>query len=76
MVASDDSDHSIGLLVVERAYIRSVERAGLEGSDDSGEDTLENSSEEEENSEEGDGNDGVGGGDGDVDNARGKMPPA
>jgi hypothetical protein len=51
--AFDDSDNSMGLSVVERAYIRSVERAWLEGSDDLGEDSLEKSLEEEEDSKEG-----------------------
>jgi hypothetical protein len=37
----------MGLSVAERAYIRSIERAGIRGSDDSkGEDSLEDSEEE------------------------------
>jgi hypothetical protein len=43
VTASDDSNDSMGLFVAERAYIQSVEHAGLEGSDDSEEDSSENS---------------------------------
>jgi hypothetical protein len=50
-VASDDSNDSMGLSVAERAYIWSVERAWLEGSGDSGEDSLENSLEDEDSEE-------------------------
>jgi hypothetical protein len=32
--SSDDSNDSMGLSVAEWSYIRSIERAGLEGSDD------------------------------------------
>lgn len=32
--SSDDSDNSMGLSTAERAYIRSIEREGLEGSND------------------------------------------
>jgi hypothetical protein len=59
----DYSDDSMGLSVVERAYIRSIEQAGLEESNDSEEeDSLEDSEGEdsEEDSEEED----DGGGDG------------
>jgi hypothetical protein len=31
VASSDDSDDSMGLSAAERAYIRSVERAGLDG---------------------------------------------
>jgi hypothetical protein len=42
VASSDDSDDSMGLSATERAYIRSVERAGLGGSDDlEGEDSEE-----------------------------------
>jgi hypothetical protein len=47
-VAFDDSDNSMGLSVAERAYIRSIKCTWLEGSDDSGEDSSENSLEEED----------------------------
>jgi hypothetical protein len=40
----DDSNDSMGLSVAEQSYIRSIERYGLEGSDDSkGEDSSEDS---------------------------------
>jgi hypothetical protein len=59
----DDSNDSMGLSVAERAYIWSIERAELGGSDDSeGEDSSEES--EEEDSEEE-----VGGGGGNGGNA-------
>jgi hypothetical protein len=57
VASSDDLDDSMGLSAAKRAYIQSVERTGLGGSDDSEE---EASSDVEEDSEEG--------GDGDSDN--------
>jgi hypothetical protein len=46
-------DDSVGLLAVERAYIRSIERAGLEGLDDSEEeDSSEDDSSEVDSKEE------------------------
>jgi hypothetical protein len=58
----DCSDDSVGLSAAERAYVRSVERAGLEGSDDleeedSSEDSKVEDSEEEDSGEEGGGGD-------------------
>jgi hypothetical protein len=79
--SSYDSDDSMGLLVADRAYIQSIERAELEGSNDSEGDFSENSSSSSsEDSEEGGDSDGGGdddgdGDDGDGDNAGGKMPP-
>jgi hypothetical protein len=62
MASLDDSDDSMGLSAAKRAYIRSIERAGLGGLDDSeGEESLGDSEEEEEDSEE------DGGGSGDED---------
>jgi hypothetical protein len=63
MVSSDESDDSMGLSAIERAYIRSVERAGLSGSDDSKEASLE---EVEDSSDSEEGSDSEGG-----DNSRG-----
>ena len=63
MVSSDESDDSMGLSAIERAYIRSVERAGLSGSDDSEEASLE---EVEDSSDSEEGSDSEGG-----DNSRG-----
>jgi hypothetical protein len=61
----DYSGDSMGLSVAERAYIRSVERAELEGSDDSEEEDSEGEDSEGEDSKEedggGDGNDYEGG---------------
>ena len=54
-LSSDDSNDSMGLSMAERAYMRSVERAGLEGSDDS---EVEDSS--KDSKEEGGGGDGSG----------------
>jgi hypothetical protein len=53
-------DDSMGLSTVERAYIRSIKWAGLEGSDDSEEDdsSEDGSSEEDSEEEDGSGNDG------------------
>jgi hypothetical protein len=65
-VSSDDSDDSQGIAAEVWTYIRAVERAGLEGSDE-----LEYSSDEEEEGSGGDGGDdddddgGDGGGGGD-----------
>jgi hypothetical protein len=55
--SSDDSDNSMGLSTAERAYIRSIERAGLEGSNDSKEEdsSEEDSEEEDDGSNVGDG---------------------
>lgn len=55
--SSDDSDNSMGLSTTERAYIRSIERAGLEGSNDSKEEdsSEEDSEEEDDGSNVGDG---------------------
>jgi hypothetical protein len=84
MVLSDDLDDSMGLSVADRAYIQSIECTGLEGSDDSEEDSSENSEEGSgsgsgsegdsgNGNNDGDGGDGEGNDDGD--NADGKMPP-
>jgi hypothetical protein len=75
MALSEDSDDSMGLSVVTRAYWRSIECAGLGGSDDSEEassEEVEDSSDSEEwSGGEGDGSsdndDGKGSGDGDDD---------
>jgi hypothetical protein len=62
VASSEDSDDSMGLFVAARAYWRSIERAGLSGSDDS----EEASSEEVEDSSDsgewssGEGDDGKG----------------
>jgi hypothetical protein len=89
VASSDDSDNSMGLSAAERAYIRSIERAGLDGSDDSEEE--EDSSDSEEGGDgEGDGDKGGGGssggdnddgeggddGDGGGDDTGGNVPPA
>jgi hypothetical protein len=68
-VSFDDSDDSQGIAAKVWMYIRSVERAGLEGSDES-----EVSSDEENSSdlfEEGSGGDGDGEGDGGGDDSSG-----
>jgi hypothetical protein len=66
MASLDDSDDSMGLSAAKRAYIRSIERAGLGGSDDSeGEESLGDSEEEEEDSSDSEED---GGGSGDEDN--------
>jgi hypothetical protein len=53
----------MGLSAVERAYIRSVERVGLGGSDDS-EEEAEDSSDSKEGSDGGSSDDSSGGGEG------------
>jgi hypothetical protein len=51
--SSEGSDASMGLSAAKRAYIRSIERAGLEGSNDlEEEDSLEDGSSEENSKEE------------------------
>jgi hypothetical protein len=57
-VSSEDSDDSMGLSIAARAYRRSIERAGLGGSDESGV-----SSDEVDSSEEWSGSNGDGEGD-------------
>jgi hypothetical protein len=62
--SSDDSDDSQGIAAEVWTYIRSVERAGLEGSDESEVSSdKENSSDSSEEGSDGDGGDGDGGGD-------------
>jgi hypothetical protein len=71
-VSYDDSDNSQGIAAEVWTYIRAIERAGLEGSDES-----EVSSDEENSSnlsEEGDG-DGDGGGDSDDGGGEREMCP-
>jgi hypothetical protein len=63
---SDDSDDSQGIAVEVWTYIRAVERAGLEGSDES-----EYSSDEENSSDSSEEGSGGGGGDGDDDGGDG-----
>jgi hypothetical protein len=89
VASSDDSDDSMGLSTVDQAYIRSIKRAGLDGSDDS--EVAEDSSDSKEgsdgegddngsdgdNSKGGDGSgDGSGRGDGGDGNAGGNVPLA
>jgi hypothetical protein len=65
----------MGLSVAKRAYIQSIEHAGLEGSDDS--ECDDNGGEGDDDNEGDSDGDGDGdNGDGDGDNAGGKMPPA
>jgi hypothetical protein len=65
-VSSDDSDDSQGIAAEVWTYIRAVERAGLEGSDES-----EYSSDEENSSDSSEGGGGGDGGDGDDDGGDG-----
>jgi hypothetical protein len=62
MASSDDSDNSMGLSITERAYARSIERAGLGGSDDS---EGASSEEVEDSSNSKEGSSSEGGSDGD-----------
>jgi hypothetical protein len=75
--SSDDSDDSIGLSVAELAYARSIERAGLGGSDDSEDASLEeveDSSDLEEGSDnEGDSDEGDDGNSDDGDGGEGSS---
>eukprot|EP00267_Zea_mays_P046813 XP_020399215.1 TATA-binding protein-associated factor 2N-like [Zea mays] len=67
VASSDDSDDSMGLSIAERAYARSIERAGLDGSDDSEEassEEVEDSLDSEEGRGSEGGGDNSGGGDG------------
>jgi hypothetical protein len=64
----NDSDDSMGISVAKRAYIRSIERAGLEGSDDS-EECDDNSGEGDDDGE----GDSDGDGDSDSDDGDGEM---
>lgn len=74
----------MGLSMADRAYIRSIEYAWLEMSDDLEGDSSENTSAGEDDSSDskegggkgGEGDDDDDGGDGDGDSAGGKMPPA
>jgi hypothetical protein len=73
--SSDDSDDSQGIAAEVWTYIRTVERSGLEGSDESeyssDEEDSSNSSEEGSGGDGGDDDDGGGDGDGGGDNDRG-----
>jgi hypothetical protein len=64
MVSFDDLDNSMGLSAVERVYIRSVEHAGIGGSDDSKEEEDSLDSKEDSGSEGDDDDDEGGDGDG------------
>ena len=74
-VSSDDSDDSQGIAAEVWTYIRSVERAGLEGSDElevsSDEENSSDSSEEESGGDGDDEGDGGDGGDGSDDEGKG-----
>jgi hypothetical protein len=63
MASSDDSDDSMGQSTAERVYIRSVERAGLGGSDDSEEVEESLDSKEGSDSDSDEGEDSLRGGD-------------
>jgi hypothetical protein len=62
LASSEDSDNSMGLSTVARAYWRSIERAGLGGSDESG--VSSNEADSSDSSEEWSGGDGDDEGDG------------
>jgi hypothetical protein len=66
--SSDDSDDSQGIAAEVWTYIRAIERAGLEGSDES----EYSSDSSEEDSDGGDGDGGDGGGDGNGGDGGGK----
>jgi hypothetical protein len=73
--SSDDSDDSQGIVAEVWTYIRAIERAGLEGSDEleysSDEDNSSDSSEEGSGGDGGDGDDDGGDGDGGGDSGKG-----
>ena len=60
VVSFDDSDDSMGLSAVERAYIRSVERAGIGRFDDSEEVSSEEAKDSSNSKESSDGDEGDG----------------
>jgi hypothetical protein len=63
VASSEDSDHSMGLSTAARAYWRSIERAGLSGSDES-EEVFSEEVDSSDSFEEWSGGDGDGEGDG------------